>query len=365
MNFNCRYCRKKYSRENKLAEHVETVHPDIPEFSNRIALDYDDRIQIVLLLKQYIAIISLINAPSSNAIHNAIVEYMNWDGDKPLGQLALFVWLSSMLIPQFYNNRYENFSSRVPTEFGDWVESAINAVNDSPVDMPSSAEFTRLQRITETHMTFCRRAKESSMLRVVCANPNQLNLFLDEFQRFLNLGMTWKYQNFCPTLPIDLIWHATMSSPAFYKKLCEKFFRRLLPHCLEENEGHHQARFDEFLRHFTSFHRCEPMKIADYSVVQEDANVFDSLVQRYSDEKQREAESARLEQVRISEREKVENQRREQEVKKRLAEEKARVDAEKRAYNAMTLQQKRVYDLRKAEEEAQRNRYASREESQC
>lgn len=69
-----------------------------------------------------------------------------------------------------------------------------------------------------------------------------------DFERFLNMGIPYYDTNFCPSLPIDFLWHAVMViEPQWYHELCQKCCGRLIPHCAElRTEEQDQKRFAYF-----------------------------------------------------------------------------------------------------------------------
>lgn len=196
--YNCKWCNRKYKTVKKFKQHVEQNHPSATLNSNWKALTIEESKYILTQLSLY-----------SKAIKD-----------------GTFVDMSHKLLPT-----NDNIGS------------------------------DELERITRNHVVFCQRVQESGLLDKVLSNAEQLELLLKEFTRFLNLGQPWAGGNFCPTLTIDLMWHASMMSSAEYKTMSTRFLGTVLPHCLNENEDNHQERYMDFEKRFVHYHRQLPLKI--------------------------------------------------------------------------------------------------------
>ena len=124
---------------------------------------------------------------------------------------------------------------------------------------------------------FCRRAKQSGLLAKAASHARQLESLFDEFGRFLNLGQPLSGGehggNFCPTLAIDLVWHAAMMNSAFYCSLTSRFLGKdiVLPHCLLASEQQHDERYVEFQRVFLHVHGTAPKQIEHLELGTQDA----------------------------------------------------------------------------------------------
>ena len=193
--YNCKWCNRKYKTVKKFKHHVEQNHPSATLNSNRKTLTIEESKYILTQLSLY-----------SKAIKD-----------------GTFVHLSHKLLP----------------------------TNDN-------IDSDELERITRNHVVFCQRVQESGLLDKVLSNAEQLELLLKEFTRFLNLGQPWAGGNFCPTLTIDLMWHASMMSSAEYKTMSTRFLGTVLPHCLSEK---HQERYVDFEKRFVHYHSQLPLKI--------------------------------------------------------------------------------------------------------
>jgi len=378
MNFNCRYCRKKHSQEDNLFKHIEKDHPFVAELTNRQKLDFNDRHQLLHQFEKYSQFLDscaiLFAKISDVEIENAIEQYLSWNGKDVINKFVVFVWVSHMLIPQ--NFEKASAAKSLPRALENWFDNAPDFFTIENVFFPSTHLSNELKRMVKLHLIFCQRAVSSQLLKKSVSNAQQLDSLFDDFERFLNLGLTWKFDNFCPSLPIDLIWHASMTNHDNYNTLCRKFIGRILPHCLEENDASQSARYNSFLRQFNHQHGREPIRIADMKVCDHANNdsVFDSLRQQYVQEEAEIAQKMQMEEARLLAERIAEEQRREQqrqleilEHKRQLAIEKARKDAELRAYRLMTPRQRQEYDLQKQKEEEAKKitTYTSREDSQC
>ena len=215
----CKFCNRKYKRESKMEEHMEKNHPYASIGSNNKCLTMEQREYLISQLEHYLTVVE--NPPVSIEIKDAVELYMK----DPTNEDAKFISISHLLLPQ------------------------------------SSKQYDKkeLKRITKNHLEFCRRVKESGLINKIKASASCIEAMIDEFGRFLNLGCHWSGDNFCPSLIIDFIWHASMLNPEEYGKLTS------LPHCLEANEDAEiqQKRYQIFLKQFEHEHNQSPLSIAD------------------------------------------------------------------------------------------------------
>lgn len=200
----CEYpsCRAKYVRPEKLIAHVEKQHPLWAKNSNRVKLTPSHRRFLAGQLHSYIV----------------LLEHKTDNGT------------ARRLLPQ---------------------ESS-----------PSPQE---LETIISKHEAFCAGAKSLGLDRIVTHSQEQLDRVCDEFAWFLNLGTMWTGDNFCPTMLIDFVWHAAMLDPDGYRRLCQDFLGRLLPHSLPHNEApESQApRYQQFVKQFRHWHGRMPLQPDD------------------------------------------------------------------------------------------------------
>jgi len=144
------------------------------------------------------------------------------------------------------------------------------------------------------------------MLNIIILGVVQLDSIIDEFNRFLNLGYSWNRVNFCPSIIIDLVWHASMLDNEKYNELTSKFVGKLLSHCFEETKKH-EERYGVFLQIFKNHHRQNVM-LSNNLKVFNDNDVSGSLKHRYNE--------AQLELEKIKEQQRIEEENRRQEEEK-------------------------------------------------
>lgn len=134
-----------------------------------------------------------------------------------------------------------------------------------------------LKRIVLEHWNFRTRAMASGLIPKAVSDPRQLLTLIDEFQMFLNLGRPIRGGNFCPSMLINLVWHASMMDETKYAAICSRFFRsnKPLTHCLEENQGDEVRRNEQFRESFIQRFGGFPMTISDLILGEQgNQNVF-------------------------------------------------------------------------------------------
>lgn len=117
-----------------------------------------------------------------------------------------------------------------------------------------------LERMLPIHTTFKERIMPH--LDKILSNGPQVIRIVDEFRAFLNLGLTRRGDNFCPSLLIDLVWHSAMQDKERYLALSNRFLGQPLPHCLAENDGD-DMRFNEFAKQFHHQHGRAYLRVED------------------------------------------------------------------------------------------------------
>jgi hypothetical protein len=275
-------CKRKYARQSKLEQHMEEEHPFACYNSNNFLLSLADKQYLLSQLRNYTSLVREAANFTLDEVVSAIPAYLSWDGVSVTTKQVIFVWTSHMLLPQCYPayllTEFMNSKIQRPSELGDWFVKSNNFALEVKTDLQTSSELgsklisntnippskevktnpeivEQLSRITTAHLTFCKRVTSLNILDKALTSPQQIELFFKEFNRFLNLGYTWRKDNFCPTLIIDLIWHSAMMYPDRYALLCESFFGKkgfCLPHCLTENESKEKqlARSAEFNKYY-------------------------------------------------------------------------------------------------------------------
>lgn len=181
-------------------------------------------------------------------------------------------------------------------------------VEDDPEFLAASCKLNQfqskdLQRIVLEHWNFRARAMASGLLSKAVSDPRQLLTLIDEFQLFLNMGRPIRGGNFCPSMVIDLVWHAAMMDETKYAAICSRFFKsnKPLTHCLEENRGDEVRRNEQFRESFIQRFRRFPMTISDLILGEHgNPNVFLASKQLIEAEEERErmVEEARKEEER-------------------------------------------------------------------
>jgi len=278
---NCQFCNKKYKRDTKLAEHIEEKHPYACHGSNRKILSLEQRTYLLHQLKIYVKIIELANkfiGCSNDMIQDAILQYINWNGIDDINEKVCFIWSSHMLLPQDYNEYIKRFLRPANFFFAKTESNIPNKL--TKID----EKFIKdLDRITQNHLNFCHKIQEIGLLQKVISGADQLDLIFDEFNCYLNLGYNWRGDNFCPSMIIDLIWHASMINHNEYVKLTTSYMGKILPHCLEENETEEKqkSRIGRFLKQYKHFYGKDILQATDLQLVQ-GSNVFDSLEEKYT-----------------------------------------------------------------------------------
>jgi len=250
--YNCHWCNKKYKTPDKFEKHVNSEHPFVTIGKNSHKLSLEDKMYLLDCFEQYSQL--LLNVNDIVNIDEVIEQYRNWDGVSEINNNIKFIQASHKLNPTSYKT---------------------NKI--------SNEECIDLKRMVENHLIFQQRAIESGLLAKSLSNKDQLLRLFDEFELFLNLGRPWQGGNFCPSLIIDLIWHSAMMDNLKYIKLCDKFFRQTLTHCLLENEDKHGERYQQFEQYFANQHGTQRLKIIDL-VLGNDVNIITDIRQDFQNQ---------------------------------------------------------------------------------
>lgn len=81
-------------------------------------------------------------------------------------------------------------------------------------------------------------------------------LVMRDFDRFLQMGVPHYDTNLCPTLYVDLLWHATMQDPALYAAVSRG---HPLPHCARERGAEEDlCRFDYYCNLYEHRYHTQP-----------------------------------------------------------------------------------------------------------
>jgi len=275
----CKWCNKKFKTTNKFEKHVDEKHPftTINASNRKIEFSLEDKVYLLGSLTQYYRILTtkVVNPEltTEEEITEAIRKYVECDFDpsKDSEPAVEFVRISSYLTPQTY--QAEN-------------RRGFNVDN--------------LRRMVKNHLTFQTRITEaipasnlnnSSLLDMIVGNEENLVRALEEFNLFLNLGQPWRGGNFCPSLIIDLVWHASMLNFDRYRVLCEKFFGKgvIYPHCLEENQDQENKedtkeniRYLEFESHFKNKYNRESLHVRELTLVKHNSEIGTLIIDKLS-----------------------------------------------------------------------------------
>lgn len=247
----CKWCARKYKTVNKFQKHMSDAHPFQTLGGNIRVLKGKDKIYLLTQLDIYIKILLAdLNITAEN-IDTLIAHYLNGVNEVSKTSEAEFIRVSDLL------NKSDDKSS------------------------------FNLKRMVQAHLVFRQRVRESKLLSKISSDITQLEAILIDFQSFLNLGRRWQGDNFCPSLIIDLIWHAAMLDHEQYELLCQKFSGKTLTHCLVENDNKHDVRFAEFEKFFIEKFKRPYLKIdnlifgSDYNAIyQLLLNVQNDKIQR-------------------------------------------------------------------------------------
>jgi hypothetical protein len=310
---------------------MESNHPYACYGSNNKKLSLDQRDYLLYQLKIYVEVIQHDYEFTDNTIQDAITQYINWNGTDEINDKISFIWISHMLLPQKYDDYLKKgfVNSIRPTNF-QFTKRKIE-VNIPNKLMTIDENLTKdLYRITCNHLEFCHRVKESNLLQKVISGANQLDMIFDEFNSFLNLGYSWNGDNFCPSMIIDMIWHASMLDNKIYNNLTTYFVGKLLPHCLEENENEEKqkSRYETFLKQYQYFHKRNPLQIANLRL-EEEQDVFHVLENKYTQlQKEKEEYEKQQKLMREEEQRKLEEKNRQMQKEKEEYEKQQKVRRE-------------------------------------
>lgn len=102
-----------------------------------------------------------------------------------------------------------------------------------------------LERVERAHNAFQTRVIQARLL-----SQTNWERALSDFQVFLNLGLPYYDDNFCPTLAVDFVWHAVMmEAPIQYQAMCVQACGRIIPHCARDRtKKEDEERFVYYLK---------------------------------------------------------------------------------------------------------------------
>ena len=114
---------------------------------------------------------------------------------------------------------------------------------------------------------------------------------MNDLECFFRLGLPYYDTNFCPSLPIDFLWHSLMQNPILYKEVCEKSCKVIMPHCNQpRTKEEDNKRYEYFLEVFQNTFRRTPYfpEISSETtkfeyLIEETKNIFSSLKNKHKD----------------------------------------------------------------------------------
>lgn len=203
------FCNKKYRTEKKRQQHVEKNHFYETIRSNSVKFSNTIRAQIYDLASTYIETLYEITE------------------NKQYGESS-----AKNLLPQLYGTE-------------------VNQIE--------------LERIITTQATFAERLLKENLF--LCDWDSVMN----DLECFFQMGLPYYDTNFCPTLPIDFLWHALMQNPNLYVDICNQFVSQIIPHCnndrsLDEDAKRHIYFLDIFQHQFKKFPYTMPQNDTAYQV---------------------------------------------------------------------------------------------------
>lgn len=213
----CPVCNKKYRSEQKRQQHVEKFHYYKTRNSNNYKFDHNLKAQIYDSAIMYVGELDKIINCHKNNIYYGETSAKN-------------------LLPQLYGKD----------------------VSPDELKRIMAAQLTFAERIQQENLTMC-----------------DWKVVMEDLEHFLNLGMPFYDTNFCPTMPIDFLWHALMQCPELYVEVCKKSCRVIIPHCNNERPDSEDARrymyFLDLFKHrfgrepyqFSSNNECSSFSCAD------------------------------------------------------------------------------------------------------
>lgn len=143
-----------------------------------------------------------------------------------------------------------------------YIAELVTLANGGTVDAKNLSHIypnTPPEEAAKLHYEFAVKVCSKTILEVC-----NWEIAFDDFAAFLRMGLPYYDTNFCPTLIIDIVWHATMTSPRLYEELCSKTVKSKVPHChhprtLEEDRLRHEYFLEVFRRKWWEPH-CPPFQ---------------------------------------------------------------------------------------------------------
>ena len=253
-------CNKKYRTEKKRQQHVEKSHFYETIGRNRFKFDNNIKAQIYELAASYIEELDEIRNCFKNNVYYGESSAKN-------------------LLPQLQGTEID------------------------PID---------LKRIMTAQVTFAERLLKENLL--ACDWSSVMN----DFECFFQMGLPYYDTNFCPTLPIDFLWHATMQNPDLYIDICKKSTFLVIPHCSNERtEDEDMKRYMYFLDVFQHCFNKLPYQLPSQNIITHSDPIAE-IKQTFIN--LRDKELTEIENLRIQKEERI--RRHEEQIRRQIEEEK-------------------------------------------
>lgn len=192
----CPICNKKYKSEKKRQEHVEKSHYYSTRNSNLVCFDHELRSKIYTLADNYLSL---------------LCQLENLGRDEILCDPKMLQSCKNLL-PQEHGKNIT-------------LEEAL--------------------RMSTAQQTLAKRFFNENLLR--CNWEDVMN----DLEKFFQMGLPYYDTNFCPSLPIDFLWHSLMQDYDLYSKICQESCHEIMPHCaIERTESEDQKRHEYFVEVF-------------------------------------------------------------------------------------------------------------------
>lgn len=175
-------------------------------------------------------------------------------------------------------------------------EMILCAKNLLPQKYGKEIDINELIRIAVAQHKFAQRIFEDNLL-----GRCDWKLVMEDLYSFIMLGLPYYDTNFCPTLPIDFLWHAMMQKPNFYQNYFKSISLKPIPHCIiERSEEEDLQRYEYFLKVFEYYNDRKPY-VSTEQISSDTIIKIDEIYQSFDDMR-----SAELEKIAAKERAKLE-----------------------------------------------------------
>lgn len=184
-------------------------------------------------------------------------------------------------------------------------EMIMYAKNLLPQKYGKKINTEELTRIAIAQHKFSRRIINENLL----GRCNWTDIIID-LEAFFRLGLPYYDTNFCPTLPIDFLWHSLMQDPKLYKKICKESCGEIIPHCsILRSDEEDINRYEYFLKVYEHRYKQDVCLPSDNSDNADDQQYF---VQQFTDlclkEREKIANKERKKQEKLLEYKRIQNE---------------------------------------------------------